>query len=529
MNYSIGLDFGTLSVRALLVDVSDGSEIAASVSEYACGVITGVLRGGSPLPEGYALANPPDYLSAMKNAVEGVLRESGINARDIVGIGIDATSSSTLPTDGEGSPLSLRFPAHPHAYLKLWKHHGAYEQALYLQKAARQRKEAWLPYYGNGVYCELFLPKALETAMADPEVWKACACYLELGDWIVWRLTGRLTRSVSIAGCNSFWRETPGWPDEALFSAAAPGTGPVTQKLGGDMLCLGQAAGGLTASMAAELGLYEGTPVAAAMIDSHASVSGCGASRPGDLTAVLGTSACYLLNALQERPVQGISASAYETLSCGLYGYEGGQSCVGDALDWFLRSCVPGRLEAEAAEKGIGLHALLSQKASALPLGSGGVRALDWLNGARSPQRDPNLRGVFAGLSLQSGTPAMYRALLEALCCGARRVIECYAAAGLPVTRLFATGGIPHKNAFFMQLLSDVLGMEIRVSQSGQTSALGSAIMGAAAGGRYGGVRECIARMASPVRTVYRPGVRKADADALYRDYLRLAEKFENG
>jgi L-ribulokinase len=242
------------------------------------------------------------------------------------------------------------------------------------------------------------------------------------------------------------------------------------------------------------------------------------------MVAVLGTSACYLLNDDSERGIPGIYSVAYEAHAPGLYGYEGGQSCFGDGLDWFIRQCVPAWLQTESDRSGEGIHALLSRKAAALSPGQSGLIALDWLNGVRSPLMRPNLRGVLAGATLHTTAVDLYRAVVEACCFGARRILDSFQEAGVPVRRVFATGGIPRKNPFLMQVLADAFGKEIGVCQSAQASALGSAIVGAAASGEK--LTRCIHRMAAPVDTLYKPV--HADAyEPLYQRYRTLSTMFE--
>lgn len=525
--YSIGLDFGTLSVRALLVDVCTGQEMGNTAVPYSCGVITGALPDGTPIPDTYALADPFAYLESMQRAVGMLLSQTGVSKEQIIGLGLDATASSPLPVDENAMPLLRRYPSNPHAYLKLWKHHGAQAQADALKRAAINKHEPWIAFYGNGILCEYLLPKALETAQKAPEVWRECACYAELGDWLVWQLTGRATRSVQVAGCCGYYRQKTGYPGEAFQREAAPDVEPVTRKFMGTMCSLGEKAGELTEDMAARLGLLPGISVASALLDSHASALGCGATAPGDITAVLGTSGCWMLNSDREMAVPGVSTSSYEKLTPGMYGYEVGQSSFGDALDWFVRTCMPARLEREAEACQMEPLELLSRKASHIPMGSGGVLALDWLNGNRSPGLGAAAQGAFAGLTLHTTLEQMYRAMMEALCCGARREMEHYKKAKLPMGRIFAVGGIPKKNPVLMQILADILKQDILVMRSAQTGALGSAIMAAAASGRVGSVEACISRMATTVELVYHPGENAGAADAVYGAYCLLAQRFE--
>ncbi len=524
--YAIGLDFGTLSVRALLVDKLTGREAATAVYAYPHGVMDKALPDGTALPEGFALAHPQDYVDGMKAVVPQVLREAGIQGCDVAGIGLDCTSSTVMPVDAQGAPLCLspKWACHPHAYLKLWKHHGAEEQASRMLKAAQERKEPWLSACGGGIQCELMLPKVLETAEKAPEVFEACHRYLEMGDWLAWYLTGNDLRSLGMATCNSYYRPDAGYPNQDYWDAVSPGIAPVTSKLLGEFMPLEGVAGTLTQNAAEALGLLTGTPVAVPMIDSHASVLGCGADQAGDMVAVLGTSACYLANDDSERHIPGIYSVAYEAHVPHLYGYEGGQSCLGDGLDWFIRQCVPAYVHSEAESAGESVHALLSKKAMRKAPGESGLIALDWLNGVRSPLMRPELKCVLAGVTLRTEPEDLYRAAVEACCFGARRIVDSFLEAGVPVKRFFATGGIPGKNPFFMQVLADVLCKEISVCKSNQASALGSAILGAAASGES--LAECLRRMAAPAGKCYKPENPVA-YESLYERYMALSAVFE--
>jgi L-ribulokinase len=524
--YAIGLDFGTLSVRALLADIKTGKELATAVFEYPHGVMDKELPNGMELPDGFALSHPQDYVDGLRTVVPRVLRDAGIDGREVAGIGLDCTSSTVMPVNRDGTPLCLlpEWAGHPHAYVKLWKHHGGEPQAKRMLKAARDRNEPWLDSCGGGIACELLLPKALETAEMDPAVWSACHRYLEMGDWLAWFMTGRPCRSLNMAICNGYYRPPTGYPGNDYWHVVSPGIEPVTVKLMDELLPLNGVAGHLTKKMANELNLPVETPVAAPLIDSHASVLGCGADRAGDMVAVLGTSACYLVNDSVQRFIPGIYSVAYEAHAPLLYGYEGGQSCLGDGLDWFVKQCVPAWVQAEADSLGENVHAFLSRKAALLHPGESGLIALDWLNGVRSPLMRPDLRGVLVGATLHTTPADLYRAVVEAGCFGARRIIDSFAEAGVCVKRVFATGGIPRKNPFLMQVLADACGKEIGVCQSTQASALGSAILGAASSGES--LAQCIQRMAAPADTVYKPT--QADAyEPLYRRYRALSAVFE--
>lgn len=524
----LGLDFGTLSVRCLTVDADTGDILGEAEYVYPAGVMEKALPDGTPLPEGFALVDPEDAVSGMLRVIPASLERAGIAPERVIGLGLDCTSSTVLPLDASGVPLcrTESFRSHPHAWAKLWKHHGAYPQSLRMLETARRRGEGWLELRGGGISCELMLPKALETAEEDPEVWQAAARYVEMGDYLTQVLTGLPGRSLTMAGCNSGYQTPEGYPSEDYWREVSPRTEPVTRKLRGEMIPAGGAVGPLRPEMAVKLGLRPGVRVAPALIDSHASALGCGADRAGDLVAVLGTSACYLMNAPECRGIPGIYSVAFEANAPGLYGYEGGQSCLGNGLDWFVRRCVPEEVHHRAAEGKESVHALLSREASRLAPGGSGLMALDWLDGVRTPLMRPDLTGVVVGLTLHTTPAEMYRAAVESCCYGARRVVSCYGDAGLEAKRFLATGGIPGKNPFLMQTLSDVCGMDVQVCSCGQASALGAAIAGAAASGECGGLKACVNRMAAPPGRTYHPENAQA-YEGLYRRYLALSAVFE--
>ena len=526
--YSLGIDYGTLSVRTVVADIATGQELSSAVYHYPHGVMEQSLPDGVPLPAGFALAHPQDYLDGLTDTVRRALAESGVAGREIVGIGLDATSASLIPLDHRDAPLCLNpaYAGHPHSYIKLWKHHGAEPQAKRLRQTALDRGEGWLSLCGGDIRCESLLPKILETAQEDPEVYDAAARLVEIGDWLVSYLTGRPVRSLQMAGSNCFYHLEQGYPSEEFLQAAFPQLPPVIRKMTGDLAPVGSSAGGLADGVAQALGLPPGIPVSAAHIDAHTAALGCGAREEGDLTAVLGTSACYLLNSASPHGAPGIYSTFWEANAPGWYGLEGGQSAVGDGLAWFVEQCVPASVTEEAADRGLSVHALLTEKAALLAPGESGLLALDWWNGVRSPLMNPTLRGAVVGLSLHTRPEELYRAFLEAICFGALRIIDCCEAAGHPVRRIFAAGGIAAKNPLMMQLLADICGRPVQVCASAQTCALGSAILGAAAA-RPGDFSALIGRMASPVVHIYSPRPEEVRTyRRLYEQYLALSDFF---
>lgn len=524
--YTIGLDFGTLSVRALAVDASDGRVAGECLFEYPHGVMSEALPDGTALPDNFALAHPQDYLDALYTVIPELIKKTGIAPEHVCGIGLDVTSPTPIPLDKNGEPLALRrdFASSPHAYIKLWKHHG--EAGLWAAKLDAAAKDSdWLPYYGGSVNCEFIIPKALETQHRAPEVWAACECFCEVGDWLCRELCGTRLGSSMMASSNAlFFRGE--YPSDEIFRSIAPDKAPITRKLISPLLKTGACAGSLRPEAAARLGLPEGIAVAPALIDSHASVIGCGADRVGDLVAVLGTSACYLLNGKSEAPVPGSCCAGWGINAPDRYGFESGQTCFGDGLSWVAETCAPASLHAEAEARQLGIHALLQEKCADYLPGGSGLAVLDWWNGVRSPLKRPELSAVIAGLTLRTRPEDIYHAAMEALCFGARRIVNAYLDAGQPVTRLIATGGIARKSPGLTQMLADALRLPVLVCESTQTGALGSAIAAAAAAENRP-LSELMQSMSSPACGVFEPRLEYAKQyDSLYLNYLRLSDFF---
>lgn len=533
--YSIGLDYGTLSVRGVLLDIDTGEEAAVESYEYPHGVLSRCLPDDNKtrIPSEYALAVPQDYLEGLGVVVRNLLKNHGVKPEQIKGIGMDVTSATVIPVDEHGTALSMipGFESRPHSYIKLWKHHGAKEYAERMERTAGSRGEDWLSLVGGKISCEMFIPKTLETQEQDPEVYRRCYTFLEVGDWLTWYMTGECTRSASMAGCNSYYRRSVGYPADEYFQAMNPALEPVTRKYKGTFVALGKRAGYLTREAAVIMGLNPGIPVASPMVDSHASVVGAGADQVGDMTAVMGTSACYLMNSHTGEGIPGIYSSVYEAHIPDMFGYEGGQSCVGECLDWYVKNCMPAAYEKAAREEGVNIHTYLQNKVKDIPLKEWKLLALDWWNGVRSPLMRPELTGVITGFTIHTRPEEIYGALLESLCFGARVIIDTFYEAGHPVERLFATGGISGKSPLMMQMLADICGVEIRVCQSRLASARGGAIMGAAVSDRTEqnsrALKDWIHKLGSPVEAVYYPDYQKRDIyEERYRKYRRLTEIF---
>jgi L-ribulokinase len=538
--YTIGVDFGTESGRATLVDVADGRELATHVYPYSHGVIDEALPLDDRtvrLEPDWALQDPEDYLRVFQVTIPAVVKAAGINAADVIGIGVDFTACTMLPTKADGTPLCTlpAFRANPHAWVKLWKHHAAQPEADRINAVARERNEAWLDRYGGKISSEWFFSKALQILDEAPEVYAEADRLLEAADWVVWRLTGVETRNSCTAGYKALWSKREGFPDAAYFGALDPRfANVIDEKMTRVITPIGERAGGLTEEAAAWTGLRPGIAVAIANVDAHVAVPAATVTETGRMVMIMGTSTCHMVLSDQEKVVPGMCGYVEDGIIPGFFGYEAGQSCVGDHFAWFTENCVPESYEREARDRGIDVHGLLGEKATRLAVGESGLLALDWWNGNRSVLVDAGLTGLLVGATLATKPEEIYRALIEATAYGTRIIIETFEENGVPVHEMVACGGLPEKNPLLMQIYADVTGRPFKVSASSQTPALGSAMFGAVAAGAQAGGYATIAdashAMARLKDRVFEPiEANRVAYDALYREYVKLHDYFGRG
>ena len=533
--YAVGVDFGTLTARAVVVDTATGRVAGSAAMDYPHGVMDAALPDGTPLKPDWALQHPQDYLDCLSGATRAALRQAGVGPEAVAGIGIDCTACTVLPVDADNVPLCLdpAFAGVPHAWMMLWKHHGGESYAARMTEAALARGETFLDRYGGKVSSEWLFPKLWQVLAEAPEVYAAADRFIDAADWLVQRLTGSDCRSGCIAGYKAFY--DGGYPSRDFFAALDPRLADVCQtKLRGTILPLGSRAGELTAWGAELLGLVPGIPVAVGAIDAHVGLAGLGLTEPGSLLMLMGTSCCYLLADTADIPVRGICGVVRDGILPGMMGYEAGQSCLGDHFAWVVQRLCPPAYHEEAARRGIDLHRLLTEKAAALRPGESGLLALDWWNGNRSVLTDFDLTGMVMGMTLATRVEEIYRALIEATAFGAREIIDNYLKHGVNVRRLAACGGIARKNPFLVQLWADVLNRPIEVAAADEGSALGAAVYGAAAAGRDAGgwdtVAEAARAMGSGTDRVYVPDPERAAVyEALYREYHALHDWFGRG
>ncbi|MEM6362790.1 MAG: ribulokinase [Planctomycetota bacterium] len=523
---ALGLDFGTLSVRAVLID-RDGCELAVASADYRHGQIVDHLPGDAkPLPDLFALQHPGDWLESASIATRQAIEDSNLDADRTIGIGVDFTSCTMLPCLRDGTPLCNldQFARVPWAWPKLWKHHAAGPQTDAMNAIARQREEPFLDRYGGAIGLEWFFPKMLETIEQAPEVADAADVWLEAGDWLVWRLVGcsaeSLPRSTCQAGYKALWSAEDGYANKAYLDAVDVRLArAVATKMPGRMMSPGQQAGKLCKTMAESLGLHAGIGVSAATIDAHAGVPGVGEASAGTLVMVLGTSSCHLINSNTYHPIPGVAGIVEGGILPGLFGYETGQAAVGDAFAWLAHVLGRDCLDDLAAE------------AMSVPAGAEGVLCLDWFNGCRTPLMDGGLSGGFTGCTLSTTPAHLYRSLLEASAMGLRWIVELFDDGGVPVDKLVATGGLPHHLPAIIEIYADVLERPIEVHPSQQGPAVGAAVLGMfAAGTNQSGfetLAEAAATMASvPSHSKRIVQPRSANAETyrdVYRRYRTLA------
>lgn len=536
--YTIGVDYGTQSGRALLVEVDTGREIATAVKVYPHGVMDEYLPDGETrLPQDFALEHPQDYLDVLKETIPAVLKEANVSAEDVIGVGIDFTACTMLPTDNEGTPLCFydEYKSNPHAYVKLWKHHAAQDEANKLNKIAAERGEDFLKFYGGKISSEWLIPKIWQVLDEAPEIYNKAARFMEAADWVILKLTGIEARNSCTAGYKAIWHKHNGYPSKEFFKALDPRLeNVVVEKLSTDIYPIGAKAGVITEKAAELTGLKPGTAVAVANVDAHVAVPAVGITDEGKLLMIMGTSTCHILLGTEEKIVPGMCGVVEDGVIPGYLGYEAGQSCVGDHFEWFVENCVPANYTKEADEKGVNIHTLLTEKASKLTVGESGLIALDWWNGNRSVLVDVDLTGMILGCTLLTKPEEIYRALIEATAYGTRMIVDTFKEHGVPIKELYAAGGIAEKNQLMMQIYADVTNMEIRISASPQAPALGSSMFGALAAGTenggYDSIVEAAKHMAKVREEYYKPIPENVEAyNKLYAEYKILHDYFGRG
>lgn len=535
--YAIGIDFGTLSGRAAVVSLSDGTELAHSVLEYPHAVMDEKLPSGRPLPPDWALQHPADYLEVLKTTIPDAVQKAGVDVVDVIGVAIDFTACTMLPVKADGTPLCMLpgLADEPHAYIKLWKHHAAQDEANRLNAIAEERGEEWLSRYGGKISSEWMIPKIWQILNEAPEIYDQTDFFIEAADWVIWQLTGVQTRNSCTAGYKALWHKQNGYPQKDFFRALDPRMeNLIADKMNCPISPLGSRAGEITEQSAALTGLLPGTAVAVANVDAHVAVPAVKIDGPGKMLAIMGTSTCHMVLGESEHSVPGICGYVEDGILPGFFGYEAGQSCVGDHFAWFVENCVPASYFAEAKQAGLDIHQYLTEKAALLKPGQSGLLALDWWNGNRSILVDVDLTGVMLGMTLQTKPEEMYRALIEATAFGTRMIVDDCNEHGVAIHEFYAAGGISQKNPMMMQIYADVLNLPVYIAGTTQCGALGSAIMASVAAGSarggYDNVFEAARHMGKLKDEYYRPNAENvALYNELYAEYKLLHDYFGRG
>ncbi len=535
--YTIGIDYGSLSGRAVLVDVSTGEELASSVYEYPHAVMDTELPDGTKLGHDWALQHPQDYLDVLSHTIPAVLKEAGVSNEDVIGVGTDFTACTILPVKADGTPLCFlpEYKNRPHAYVKLWKHHAAQDKANKLNEIAAERGEPWLKNYGGKISSEWAIPKIWQIVDEDEEIYNAMDRFVEAADWIIWQLCGKETRNSCTAGYKAMFNKKLGYPSDDFFKALDPRLEHVIdEKFGREITALGGCAGYVTEKAAALTGLKVGTAVAIGNVDAHVCVPAVGIDGPGKMLAIMGTSTCHMMMGTTEVQVPGICGVVEDGILPGYFGYEAGQSCVGDHFAWFIDNCLPASYYEAAEKEGKNIHKYLREKAQQQKPGESGLVALDWWNGNRSVLVDVDLMGMMLGMTLQTKPEEIYRALIEATAYGTRMIVENYRENGVPVEEFFASGGISQKDPMTMQIYADVLNMPIKIAGSLQGPALGSAIFASVAAGKekggYDDIFEAARALGKVKDTVYTPIPENVELyNKLFAEYRTLHDYFGRG
>ena len=516
---SIGVDFGTESGRVLVLDAGSGEELGVSVVPYPSAVIDRELPStGERLPPDWALQDPDDWVKVLEGGIPAAVADAGVEPGEIVGLGIDFTSCTVLPVTDDSTPLCRldEFRERRHAWPKLWKHHAAQPVADRLNEVAAERDEPFLSRYGGRISSEWYFPKLIEVWNEDREVYDACTAFIEATDWIIWHLTGSQVRQSATAGYKAMWSPEEGLPPTEYFEAAYPGFSDPAEKLGTEFVPLGSKAGTLTAERAERLGLTEDVAVAVGNVDAWVSVPGAGVTSPSTFVTVIGTSTCSMIVSPDEVRLPGITGVVRDGILPGLYGYEAGQAAVGDMLAWFVRTLDGDR----------DTYARLEGEASRFGPGETGLLALDWFNGNRSILADADLSGAVFGLTLHSSPAEIYRALLEAIAFGNRRIIDNFTENGLDISEIVAVGGIAERSPLTMQLIADTSGLTVHVPSWREIPARGSALFGAVAAGVYEDIDAAIAATRPSSSRTYQPEpAAKEVYDRVYAIYRTLYEK----
>ncbi len=531
--FAIGVDYGTNSVRALVFDIADGREVATHVYDYPSGE-AGILL--DPHDPHTARQNPADYIEGFYRSVSCAVQAAGsdpsFRRERVIGIGVDTTGSTPIPVDRSGQPLALS-PEFAHelaAHAWLWKDHTAYAEAAEITDKAKKVHDKYLNKCGGTYSSEWYWSKILHCKRSSPRVFQAAYCWVELADFVPAFITGNLDpdtlpRGICAAGHKAMFHAAwGGLPSAKFLSSLDPDLAPLRDRYAARALTSDQKAGGLTAEVAAKVGLPAGVAVAVGAFDAHMGAVGAGI-KAGTLVKIIGTSTCDMMVAPLDSKlpdIPGLCGIVPGSVLPNMYGLEAGQSAVGDIFNWFVKALAPGQYSA-----GGDPHAALTREAEKLRPGASGLVALDWNNGNRTILVDPLLTGLLVGQTLHTTAAEIYRTLIEATAFGALTIINRFEEYGVKVKEVVNCGGIAEKNPLVMQIYADVCDRPMKISRSAQTCALGAAVFGAVAGGGYKTVEAAQRKMTGVKDLVYKPAKAAAATYAeLYCTYRKLHDAF---
>ncbi len=527
MKYTIGIDYGTMSCRALVMNAETGAALGGAECGYT--VYDTALPTGEKLPDRAALADPGEYLQALEKVVKSAVKDAGIDPKDVVGIALDTTSMSLVSCDSNGVPLCMteKWAREPLAYIRMWKSYTATKEAEEIGRVAKENHMPFLAACGGNPSSEGGYPKLLETLRKNPALYDDIAVALDLSEWFAWILTGKMTRSINTMGMKNYCGDGKTLPPDAFFKLVDEKFADVNKKMQGEMLPWGSKAGELIAEMAERLNLPAGIAVGSGMLDGHSPMMALGLKESGDAMMTIGTSGVLCVISDRHEVIDGICGQSFNGLIPGFYGYDFAQSGVGDMFGWFVENCVPGKYERMAQEKGVSVHQLLSEMSFPKPVGESGLVAVDWWNGSRSIVVDQTLTGVITGMKLSTRPEDIYRALVEAAAFGMRAMRDALEDKGVAVKHICVCGGIAAKNPLLLQCYADILGSELRLSTLPNSAAAGAAIAAASAAKVYDSLPDAMDALSSREFKLVRPDMqRHQQYEALYEKYKQLRKYF---
>lgn len=526
--YTIGLDFGALSGRAVLYDVENGNTIEASTYDYRHSLMQKFLPDGTKVPYKFSLQHPQDYIDTMVITIKDITEN--ISVDDIIGIGIDFSASTTLPVNSEGTPMCFftDFQSEPNAYAKSWNHHSSKKYAIKMTELAQKKYPDIINRYGGSIASAWLFPKLWELIEQAPDLYEEMSYYIEAGDWIVWQLTGKQVRSTAFAGFKGMWNSKDGYPSKDFLNELNPKLAEAVEtKLNAPIKPIYSLAGKLTKATAKMLGLKAGTCVAIANADNQAVIPAVKAIKNNQLVATMGTNVSYMINSNIEMFLNGISGVCKDSLLPNKYGYIAGPNPLGENFAWFMTNAIPPDYHQEAKSQNRNLHSYLAQLMMKLKPGESGIIAFDWFKGNRAIRSDFDLSAMFFGITSNTKTEEIYRALIESSCFSAKKVIELLRENHFEIDEMYCVGALPEKNPFIMQLYADILNMPIKISGCDQSPALGSAIIAAfVAGSKNGGYdsfEEACEKMGKIKDRIYTPITENVEIyETLYDIYCEL-------